>query len=217
MSDFCPAAASCSVLCRSSYWEPPPTTPTPATSWWTRCAALHTGSRFRERHGIHLTTLWPSLGVFYDVSKYISKLNSVGLSFFPKARFRRIKQAQEQAQRMETFPMSCGCACFTNFTVLTGCLRLHWRLLYTCEPGLTLFPWYPQLCENLRLVCSQLEEQGRAALQSLLKTQRAVLTVMTGLVATYEQVRTHALQTEALTNPAGAHWLELCYLTDDWQ
>ena len=35
---------------------------------------------------------------------------------------------------MEKFPLSC--ACFTNFTVWTGCLRLRLllRLLYTCEP-----------------------------------------------------------------------------------
>ena len=36
---------------------------------------------------------------------------------------------RKQAQGMETFPLSC--ACFTNVTVWTGCLRL----LYTCEPG----------------------------------------------------------------------------------
>ena len=31
-----------------------------------------------------------------------------------------------------------GPSCFTNFTVWTGCLRLHLRLLYRCEPGNTV-------------------------------------------------------------------------------
>ena len=50
------------------------------------------------------------------------------------ARFTCVKQAQEQAQGMEKFPLYC--TCFTNFTVWTGCLRLCLRSLYTCEPGL---------------------------------------------------------------------------------
>ena len=52
------------------------------------------------------------------------------MSFRSKARFTRVKQAQEQAPGMEKFPLSC----FTNVTVWTGWLRL----LYTCEPGLSL-------------------------------------------------------------------------------
>ena len=40
------------------------------------------------------------------------------------ARFTRVKQAQEQAQEMKKVLLSCACACFTNFTVWTGCLRL---------------------------------------------------------------------------------------------
>ena len=87
------------------------------------------------------------LNVF--VPFYKSRYNSVFRPFF----LIPVHTPVKQAQGMETFPLSCACACFTNFTVQTGCLRL----LYTCEPGFTV-------PGNDFIKCAELQVEQRVTL-----------------------------------------------------